>query len=153
LFGASLKIGAIIGGANAENADNLYNFALNIGLGFQLKDDLLDTFGNEKVFGKKTGGDIITNKKTFLYLKALELADDDKKEELINLYNSNNFRENDKINRVINIFSSLNIQQITEQEIDTYFDNGLVFLNKLSIENGSKQELLKLAGRMIHRDS
>jgi len=134
LFGASLKIGAIIGGANADEADNLYNFALNIGLGFQLKDDLLDTFGNERVFGKKTGGDIITNKKTFLYLKALELADDDKKEELINLYNSNGFDENEKINKVIDIFSSLNIQQITEQKIDTYFDNGLIFLNKLSVE-------------------
>jgi len=153
LFGASLKIGAIIGGANADEADKLYNFALNIGLGFQLKDDLLDTFGNEKVFGKKTGGDIITNKKTFLYLKALELAEEEKKEELITLYNSNNIKEEEKIERVINIFSSLNIQQITEQEIDDYFENGLVFLNSLEVENDAKKELLKLAGKMIHRES
>ncbi len=153
LFGASLKIGAIIGGANTDEADSLYNFALNIGLGFQLKDDLLDTFGNEQVFGKKTGGDIITNKKTFLYLKALELADKDKKEELINLYNSNGLDEKEKISKVIDLFSSLNIQQITEQKIDTYFDNGLIFLNNLSVEDELKQELLKLAGKMIHRDS
>lgn len=153
LFGASLKIGAIIGGADSLEADKLYNFALSIGLGFQLKDDLLDTFGDETLFGKKPGGDILSNKKTFLYLKALELADVKTKERLISLYNSNNENEEEKINSVKTIFTNLNIEEITEREIDRYFDTANIDLNSLSVSIDIKAELYSLADRMIHRDN
>jgi len=152
LFGASLKIGAIIGGANSEEADKLYKFALNIGLGFQLKDDLLDSFGNESIFGKKTGGDILSNKKTFLYLKALELADTDSKRKLIDLYNSNDYSEEKKISSVQSIFSNLKIIELTEKEIDTYFEAAIIDLNSLELSNEVKAELFDLAFKMIHRD-
>lgn len=152
LFGASLKIGAIIGGANNEDADKLYNFALNIGLGFQLKDDLLDTYGDESIFGKKTGGDILSNKKTFLYLKALELADGVKNKTLISLYNSNDYSEGEKINSVKSIFSSLKIEEITELEINTYFEAAIIDLNSLDLNEDVKAELFDLAFKMIHRD-
>ncbi len=153
LFGASLKIGAIIGGANPIEADKLYSFALSIGLGFQLKDDLLDTFGDEAVFGKKPGGDILSNKKTFLYLKALELADTKTREKLISLYNSDNENEEEKINSVKTIFTNLNIDEITEKEIDRYFDAANIDLNSLDVSVDIKAELYNLAHKMIHRDS
>ena len=153
LFGASLKIGSIIGGADKEEADKLYNFALNIGLGFQLKDDLLDTFGNQKVFGKKTGGDILTNKKTFLYLKALELADAEVKENLLNFYSSTDFEESEKINGVKSIFKNLEIDTITDKEIDKYFDKGIVYLKSMNISKEVGNELYRLAYKMIHREN
>ena len=152
LFGASLKIGAIIGGANNEDADKLYNFALNIGLGFQLKDDLLDTYGDESIFGKKTGGDIISNKKTFLYLKALELADKENNRKLTSLFNNDSYSEDEKINSVKSIFSNLKIDEITEKEIDTYFEAGIIDLNSLDLKEDVKAELYDLAFKMIHRD-
>lgn len=152
LFGASLKIGAIIGGAETLESDKLYNFALNVGLGFQLKDDLLDTFGDELVFGKKTGGDILSNKKTFLYLKALEIADEKTNKELINLYNSNNINDIEKIENVKSIFSKLNILEITEKEIDRYFKAGIIDLNSLNVSDDIKSNLYNLAYNMIHRD-
>jgi len=152
LFGASLKIGAIIGGANNEDADKLYNFALNIGLGFQLKDDLLDTYGDESIFGKKTGGDIISNKKTFLYLKALELADEENNRKLTSLFNNDSYSEDEKINSVKSIFSNLKIDEITEKEIDTYFEAGIIDLNSLDLKEDVKAELYDLAFKMIHRD-
>ena len=153
LFSASLKIGSIIGGAKKEEADKLYNFALNIGLGFQLKDDLLDTFGNQEVFGKKTGGDILTNKKTFLYLKALELADAETKKNLLKYYSSSNFEESEKINGVKNIFKNLEIDTITDKEIDKYFDKGIVYLKSMNISKEVGNELYRLAYKMIHREN
>ncbi len=151
LFGASLKIGSIIGGAKKEESDKLYNFALNIGLGFQLKDDLLDSFGDEMVFGKKTGGDILTNKKTFLYLKALELATDATKKQLLDYYSSSDINNQAKVQSVKSIFSSLKVDKITEAEINKYFDKGLVYLNNMNVNDRIKKELHKLASKMIHR--
>ncbi|NOY50282.1 MAG: polyprenyl synthetase family protein [Chlorobi bacterium] len=151
LFGASLKIGSIIGGAKKEESDKLYNFALNIGLGFQLKDDLLDSFGDEMVFGKKTGGDILTNKKTFLYLKALELATDGAKKQLLDYYSSTDINSQAKVQSVKSIFSSLEVDKITEVEINKYFDKGLVYLNNMNVNDRIKKELHKLASKMIHR--
>lgn len=152
LFGASLKIGAIIGGASAEDADNLYHFGVNIGLGFQLQDDLLDTFGDETIFGKKTGGDIITNKKTFLYLKALECSDADHREQLISLYNMDDIDAESKITQVKNIFNSLNINSLAAAEIETFYNKGMEYLNKVNLEQGNKEILIDIASKMIQRD-
>jgi geranylgeranyl diphosphate synthase type II len=151
LFGASLKIGAIIGGASHENAENLYAFGLNIGLGFQLKDDLLDTFGDEKIFGKKTGVDIITNKKTFLYLKALEIADAETKKRLLTFYNTNTNRD-EKFREVKAIFTELKIDQLALKKIEEYFSKGKESLEKISLDAEKKERLLAIALRMIDRE-
>jgi geranylgeranyl diphosphate synthase type II len=151
LFGASLKIGALIGGATTEDSENLYDFGLNVGLGFQLKDDLLDTFGDEELFGKKTGGDILTNKKTFLYLTALERANKKEKTKLFDLYNSNPENERKKIQEVIDIFTHLKVFEAANMEIDKYWDNGLQSLDKVNISEENKEKLLYVAHKMIDR--
>ena len=115
LLATSLQIGGINGGANDEQQDHLYEFGKNIGIAFQLKDDLLDAFGNPEKFGKQVGGDIIVNKKTFLYLKALQLANESQRKQLTQLFSGLN-NEN-KVDEVKSIFSDLNIQKHT---IHTY---------------------------------
>ncbi len=152
LFGASMKIGALIGGALTEDANLIYNFGVNIGLGFQLKDDLLDTFGNEGIFGKKTGGDIVSNKKTFLYVKAMELADNDGKEKLFSLYNSENIEPDDKIKQTKELFLKYNVDKAANAEIDKYFDVGILCLDKINIPKDKKKYLLDVAVKMIDRN-
>jgi len=152
LFGASLKIGALIGGAAKKDADLIYDFGVNIGLGFQLKDDLLDTFGDEKIFGKKTGGDIITNKKTFLYLKALEIADKETKKELLSLYNSPEINNDSKIKSTKDIFTRLKIDTESKKEIDKYYSKGIKSLEKINLPNDKKEYLRIVAVKMIDRN-
>jgi geranylgeranyl diphosphate synthase type II len=151
LFGASLKIGAQIGDAPPDDAQNLYDFGVSIGLGFQLRDDLLDTFGDEDVFGKKTGNDILTNKKTYLYLKAMEVADETQRKELIDLYNTTDINPDEKIERVTGIFSALGIKEIVSRIIYSYFEMGMEKLNAIKVENIYKEELSKLALKIIDR--
>ncbi|MCF6171929.1 MAG: polyprenyl synthetase family protein [Bacteroidales bacterium] len=151
LFGASLKIGALIGGAGAEDAQRLYDFGLNLGLGFQLKDDLLDTFGDERIFGKKTGSDIISNKKTYLYLKALEIADAETKNKLISFYNNSGYRE-EKFREVKAIFSRLKVDQLALKKIDGYCKIGKECLDKINLNDEKKEKLHAVAHRMIERD-
>ncbi len=152
LFGASLKIGAIIGGASDEDADLLYEFGLNIGLGFQLKDDLLDTFGNEGVFGKKTGGDIVTNKKTFLFIKALDVSDEQTRNELLELYSFKDIDNEIKIKKVIDIFLKNGVDKAANEVIDNFFISGLEKLDKINISPEKKQYLLNIATKMIDRN-
>jgi geranylgeranyl diphosphate synthase type II len=152
LFGASLKIGALVGGASEKEADELYDFGINIGLGFQLKDDLLDAFGDEKVFGKKTGGDIVTNKKTFLYLKAIETADEATKEELSRLYSTTDVDDEYKTRRVQEIFTQLKVDKAVNDMIDAYFEKGMELLRGIAIDDQNKQILIDIAKRMIDRE-
>ena len=152
LFGASLKIGALIGGASVEDAKNLYNFGLNIGLGFQLKDDLLDTFGDEQVFGKKTGGDILTNKKTFLFLKALETAEPNDAAELLELYNCTSSNPKQKVKRVVEIFKNLKVFKAADKEIDKFFNKGIASLDRVNADEDKKDKIREVAHKMIDRD-
>ncbi len=152
LFGASLKIGALIGGACNEDAQMLYDFGLNIGLGFQLKDDLLDTFGDETVFGKKTGGDILTNKKTYLFLHALEMADENDRSRLLDLYNSNDINGEEKIKTVKKTFKELKVDDATNLEIDKYFEKGMSCLDRVNVPELQKAMLRDVAHKMIDRD-
>lgn len=152
LFAASLKIGSLIGGATEDEAQDLYDFGLNIGLGFQLQDDLLDTFGDENIFGKKTGGDIITNKKTYLFLKAIERADNQSKIQLIELFNSKPDDEKKKILEVKSIFTKLNVAEACTELIEEYYLAGMNKLNFLSISNEDKEILGDVARKMIHRE-
>lgn len=152
LFGASLKIGALIGGANSEDAENIYNFGLNIGLGFQLQDDLLDTFGDQNIFGKLTGLDIIANKKTFLYLKAIEKADEKTKQQLIYYYNDKACCDEEKLKEVKAIFARLEVDQLTNNKIDEYYRIGQESLAKVNLADEKKAQLLDLAYKLIERD-
>ncbi len=153
LFAASLKIGAIVAGASEKNANYLYDFGVNIGLAFQLKDDLLDVYGDEKVFGKKTGEDILENKKTFLFVSAMELADDETRHNLMQLSTDTKLKPQDKIKAIKIIFDQLNIRQITEKAIDDYLKKGLLQLQQVDRPQGSKIHLIKLANKMIQRNS
>ncbi len=152
LFSASLKIGALIGGASMEDAHNLYDFGINIGIGFQLKDDLLDTFGDEKVFGKKTGKDILSNKKTFLYLKALEIAGDRDRKQLVDFYSSKNHNKEQKIESVKNIFRNLEIDRLTTEEITRYYNLSVKSLEKVNVSDEKKEKLLAIATKMVERN-
>lgn len=152
LFGASLKIGALIGGASTKEANLLYDFGVNIGIGFQLKDDLLDTFGNEGVFGKKTGGDIITNKKTFLYIKAIEVANEKEREKLLKLYSTDDIDPDYKIKATKELFLKLKVDVATNEEIDKYFKVGMECLNNINIPDDDKKQLKEVAIKMIDRN-
>ncbi len=151
LLGCSTQLGAIIAGARQEDFDLIWEFGINLGLAFQLKDDLLDTFGDEQVFGKRTGGDIASNKKTYLYLKALELADNEKKETLKDLYLS--VSDNDKkIDRVIDIFRELRIDIHTEDRIDQYYKLAIAALEKINVPEQDKQVLREFTGKIMKRE-
>ncbi len=151
LFAASLKIGALIGGASFNDAEKLYDFGLNLGLGFQLKDDFLDTYGDEHIFGKKTGSDILANKKTFLYLKALEIADKETRKRLINYFNS---KEGgiEKFNEVKAIFTRLKVDRLALEKIEEYRKIGLSSLDKINLLPEKKEKLFAISSLMIERD-
>lgn len=153
LLGGSLKIGALIGGATPENADYLYNFGINIGLAFQLKDDLLDVFSDVEKFGKMTGGDILTNKKTFLYLKAYELAENEELQNLNYYFNLPESQGIQKINGVKTVYNTLNIEQLTVDEMKNYYDLALLEFDKINISEDKKRNLLDFAKLLMDRES
>jgi len=151
LLGGSLKIGAIIGDADDQDADALYQFGLNLGMAFQLQDDLLDSFGDEAVFGKKIGGDILCNKKTFLLIKAQELAQGDVKIDLERWISGENFNPEEKIEAVKNIYEDLNVRELADIEIDKYFKRCLDYLASVKVDESKKENLTSLVKRLINR--
>ncbi len=153
LIAGSLKIGAIIGGAQEEDIQNLYAFGENIGIAFQLKDDYLDVFSNQQKFGKQTGGDILTNKKTFLLLKAYELADLASKKELDTCFAPDgNLEPGDKIERVKAVYRKLKVKDETEKEMYKYYRLAMTFLDKIQLPSSHKTEITKLADNLMIRD-
>ncbi len=140
LIAACLKAGAIIGGASEEEALKLYEFGKNVGIAFQLQDDLLDSFGDVETFGKKIGGDIAENKKTYLVIKALELLPENDKQKLLDLYQQ---KENSskKYDEVIDLYKKANVEKITEELVDTYFAQATNCIKSVSIEESKKSEL------------
>ena len=153
LLAAALKIGALIGGAEKQDADLLYEFGINLGLAFQLQDDLLDVYGDVKVFGKKPGGDIIANKKTFMLIKALEIAKGKELKTLKDLLSNRNIGNEKKINEVTQIYNKINMKQIVETRIEKLNQEALSFLEKVNVEKGKKTELKVLAEKLINRIS
>jgi geranylgeranyl diphosphate synthase type II len=131
LLACCLKTGAIICDANEEEADHLYAFGKNIGLAFQLQDDILDVYGATATFGKQVGGDIVSNKKTFLLLKAFELANAYTKESLHNWLLAPETDAAEKVKGVTEIYNFLNIKSLAEKERDNYFKQGLLHLEKV----------------------
>lgn len=153
LIAASLKLGALIANAPESDACYLYDFGYNLGMAFQIQDDLLDTFGTTSDFGKRIGGDIISNKKTFLMLKALELAKSRQLEELKHLTSSTNFDAEKKIKKVKSIFNELQIDSVAKAKMEEYYQLALQALNDVNISNDRKHELLHIASRMMKRTS
>lgn len=151
LLAASLKIGAIIADASEEEADKIYNFGINLGISFQLQDDLLDAFGDQNVFGKQTGGDIAANKKTVLYLKALEKADVATATELERYYTGNGIRLEEKVKKVLAIFEKLDVKPDTEALIGQYFNNAIEQLESIKVPAENKKVLIDIAYRMLKR--
>ncbi len=153
LLGCSLKTGAIIAEATEENLKNIYDFGVNIGIAFQLKDDLLDVYSDVEKFGKVTGGDIITNKKTFLYLKAFQLAKGERYAQLQKFFSLDESDSDIKINGVKAIYNELGIEAITVAEMQAYFDKALTNLNQINIPTERKQNLLSFAAQLMKRES
>ncbi len=152
LFGMALKIGALIGGANGNDAQHLYNFGINLGLGFQLQDDLLDSFGNEKVFGKKTGGDILSRKKTFLYIYSLEQSNTTDRKRLLYYYNEKKIAPKEKIDGVTAIFKKFGVEEVARKLINNYLRRGLQTLKQIDASKENIEQLKDLAFKMINRD-
>lgn len=152
LLGYALELGALMAGAEERAVKTLYHAGVNMGLGFQLKDDLLDVYGDPNRFGKQVGGDILANKKTFLYLKALELADDQTRQELINLFSMPTQDSDAKIKKVTTIYNLLNVKFITEGLIKSYFDSAVDAIGSLPVPPEKRGQLLEFADYLMNRD-
>lgn len=152
LLGTSLKIGALIGGSSSEDADLLYNYGINIGLAFQLKDDLLDVYGNPTTFGKRIGGDILCNKKTYMLIMALQKAEGKTKEDLLQWISVSDFDENKKIESVTAIYDKLEIKAICENKMDEFYKKSLIEIEKLSVSLANKQCFINLAKSLMKRE-
>ena len=152
LLACALKTGAIIGGANAVDAQQLYDFGINIGLAFQLKDDLLDVYGDEATFGKKIGGDILCNKKTYLLIHAIKLASGENLTELNGWLKKNDAQPEEKIKSVTNLYNSLGVKKICEDKMSFFYEKAIANLEKVRVEDNKKQELRKLAEKLMSRN-
>jgi geranylgeranyl diphosphate synthase, type II len=153
LLGFSLELGAILGDASDEDRKALREFGTNIGIGFQLKDDLLDAFADPRKFGKQVGGDIIANKKTYLLIKALEKAKGKTKTELKKWLETKKFSKRAKVDAVKKIYEKLDIQRLTDQKINHYFKKGFNSLEKVSVNDDMKERLRIYAQSLIARQS
>ena len=151
LIAASLKIGAMLGGAAEKDAEDLYLFGKKLGIAFQLQDDLLDTYGNEEVFGKKTGLDIIDNKKTILMVTALQEASKEQKDKLMYWLTADNFDPEEKVKSVVEIFDALDVKTKTNKMIRRYYEESLEYLKNLNRPDEDKTELFSFADLMINR--
>ncbi len=151
LLAASLKIGALLGGASAADAQLLYDFGIHIGVAFQLQDDWLDVYGDPKVFGKKIGGDICCNKKTFMLIKAIERAEDVQKVQIEEWIGAKDFDEDEKIAVFTDLYNQLGVRKIAEQEMDECYIKAMDCLDKVSVPNENKQMLKKVVAELMNR--
>lgn len=148
LVAAAMKMGAIIANTSEENANLIYDFGLNLGLAFQLQDDYLDAFGDPETFGKQVGGDIIENKKTYLYLKAIEFSNDEQAQELKTLFEMQLQDNNEKIKKVKTIFKESGASKATQDAIEMYTFRAFETLERMDIEL-SKKEILSTFGKNL----
>ena len=152
LVGAAMKMGAIVAETSTENANAIYDFGLNLGIAFQLQDDYLDAFGNPETFGKQVGGDIIENKKTYLYLKAMEFASETQKEQLLHLFSIQPNDNTDKINSVKEIFNETGASAATQKAIESYTLKALKTLDEVQISVDKKNILEAFAQKLMSRN-
>lgn len=152
LLAASLKIGAILGGASKEDADALYDFGVNLGLAFQLKDDLLDVYGDPLRFGKNIGGDILCNKKTYLVIKAFEHANTDQEALLSDWFTRETFDPQEKIAAVTRLYNEIGVKALCENRIVEYSKRASESLNRVNVPAENKQELETMMNELMHRE-
>lgn len=149
LLAASLKMGAILGGAGEGNADHIYNFGLNLGIAFQIQDDYLDAFGDPEKFGKQVGGDILANKKTFLMIHALSVANTSQKATLHHLITTN---PEDKVQQVLKLYKECGIDDWAISLKDNYVQTAMQHLEDIAVLSARKQPLQQLASFLVQRD-
>lgn len=152
LIGCAMQMGAIIGDASAEDAENLYKAGIEIGLAFQLQDDLLDVYGNTETFGKNIGGDIVCNKKTFLLINALRKASDAQRKELQQWIDKKDFNPSEKISAVTDIYNQLDLKTFAEKKIETLFDRGLWYIDQTELPEERTKTLKQFLGQLINRE-
>jgi len=153
LIAASARIGAILGGADDKDSDLFYEFGRNLGIAFQIQDDLLDIYGDTKVFGKVMGGDIVTNKKTFMSVKALELASVEQSKQLHEQFSLKEFDPKEKVKKVVELYEQLNIKSISENLAGEYINTAFGLLENLKTAKERKTELINIANSLIGRDN
>ena len=134
------------------DAEALYNFGINIGLAFQLQDDYLDTFGNPETFGKKIGRDIVANKKTYLLIKALELAKEDLQQELLDLLSNTKIDSDKKIIQVKSIYKQLGVEEYSKTKMNEYYSKAILALNSVNVDDEKKQGLADFAAKLMNRE-
>lgn len=152
LLACAVKIGAILADAPKADADNLYKFGEQIGLAFQLQDDLLDVYGDPAVFGKAIGGDIVSNKKTYMLINAYRLADGRQREELRRWVTATDFNRDEKVAAVTRIYDELDIRGLCETRINSYFDSASKYLDAVGVDEERKAQLRAFAKEMMHRE-
>lgn len=151
LLGCALEFGAVTSNASKEDCAHIYDFGVNIGLAFQIQDDILDLYADPEKFGKQVGGDVLSNKKTMLYLKALEFANDAQRETLSQLYNHQDPIE--KVSQTRQLFDEIGARKHCEQMMESYYQKALLSIGKLSPDESHKSILIQLADFLLVRES
>ncbi|MGK7389193.1 MAG: polyprenyl synthetase family protein [Candidatus Cyclobacteriaceae bacterium M2_1C_046] len=152
LLGFALELGAIVAETNSANQKHLRQFGESIGIGFQLKDDLLDVYGDEDKFGKQSGGDIISNKKTYLLIKALELSEGKDKKNLEEWLAKKEFDNQEKLQAIKELYTKAGVEEITNQKIQDFYKKALRHLNDVTAPLNRKKQLKELATLLIDRE-
>ena len=152
LIGCSFMFGGIVAEANDLNTNLLYEIGLNLGIAFQLEDDLLDCFGDQEKFGKKIGGDIIEKKKTLLYLFTNSKLESEKKLEFENIFNSNEIAESEKINSIKLFYETSGALKYVKNKVKVYFDKADQLINKLELDNDTKRKLNQFSKTLLNRE-
>ncbi|KGF50512.1 Farnesyl diphosphate synthase [Prevotella disiens] len=151
LLACATKMGALLADASAEDAENLYKFGEQIGLAFQLQDDYLDVYGDSKVFGKKIGGDITSNKKTYMLITAFNRANDKQRAELEEWINKTAFVTEEKIAAVTRLYNEIGVDKLAKEKMDYYYEQGKQYLQAVKLPEEQKKELLAYAADMMSR--
>lgn len=153
LLACAMKIGALLADAPADDADNLYRFGEKIGLAFQLQDDYLDVYGDPAVFGKAIGGDIVSNKKTYMLINAFNRADNAQRAELERWIRATDFDRQEKVKAVTGLYDEMGIDRLAQQKIAGYFNESKTYLDRVGVSDERKSELMRYAQRMMKRRS
>jgi len=151
LLACALKIGAVLAGASKADADNLYKFGEQIGLAFQLQDDYLDVYGDPKIFGKAVGGDIVSNKKTYMLINAFNRANSSQRAELQRLINTESFDRDKKVAAVTALYNEMSIDKMAKNKMDFFYEQSQRYLDRVSVQEECKCELRAYAERMMKR--
>lgn len=151
LLACAMKIGALLADAPADDADNLYSFGEKIGLAFQLQDDYLDVYGDPAVFGKAIGGDIVSNKKTYMLINAFNRADNAQRTELERWIRATDFDRQEKVKAVTGLYDEMGIDRLAQQKIAGYFNESKTYLDRVGVSDERKSELMRYAQRMMKR--